>query len=169
MRRTQMLVLIGGLVMLVIGVSVGLAGRATAADRERRALAQQAAQQTQVLDEYVARASSIILITANNPAFAAFANAPGERADKLAAGGPAVDGANSALGYLERLYPDSIGEACFIDADGAEVARMVRGERATVDDLSVEEAKAPFFAPTLALPAGEVYHAKPYDSPDTDE
>ena len=169
MRRTQVLVLVGGLVMLVAGVSVGVAGRATAVDRERRALVQRSAQQAQVLDEYAARAHSIILITANNQAFAEFANAAGERAAKLDAGGPVVEHANAALGYLERLYPDSIGEACFIDDSGAEVARVVRGERATVDDLSLEEAAAPFFAPTFALRVGEVYHARPYVSPDTDE
>jgi diguanylate cyclase (GGDEF)-like protein len=169
MRRTQVLVLIGGLVLLVVSVSVGLAGRSTAVDRERRSLAQRSGQQAQVLNEYAARAASIILLTANNRVFAEFANAPGDRAQKVDAAGPMVDNTNAALDYLERLYPDSIGEACFIDADGAEVARIVRGERAAVEDLSFEEGKAPFFAPTFALPVGEVFHAKPYVSPDTDE
>ena len=55
------------------------------------------------------------------------------------------------LGYLEQLYPASIGEACFIDADGEEFARVVRGEIAPAGDLSTEEEQAPFFAPTFAL------------------
>src|SRR5829696_6873606 len=149
MRRTQILVLIGGLVLLVVSLSTGLASRADAMSSERHALAQRSAQQAQVLDEYFARARSIILITAHNPAFAGFADAAGGRAEKVTAGGPLVEQANAALGYLEQLYPDSIGEACFIDADGAEVARMVRGVRAPMDDLSLEEAQAPFFAPTF--------------------
>ena len=41
--------------------------------------------------------------------------------------GPEIRGAEEALDYLEELYPDSIGEACFIDRSGAENARYVRG------------------------------------------
>ena len=50
---------------------------------------------------------------------------------------------NTALGYLERLYPARIGEACFIDADGTENARVVRGVRAGSGDLSEDEADTP--------------------------
>ena len=50
-----------------------------------------------------------------------------------------LDDANQALGYLEDLFLDSIGEACFIDRAGPENARMVRGERATLEDLSPDE------------------------------
>src|SRR3954471_7818760 len=80
-----------------------------------------------------------------------------------------MDEINGGLGYLETLFPGSIGEACFIDRSGAEVARMVRGERATVEGLSLDESKNPFFAPTFALPIGSVYQARPYVSPDTKE
>src|SRR5438874_1752896 len=76
---------------------------------------------------------------------------------------------NDAMDYLEKLYPGRIGEACFIDADGAENARVVRGERAAVDDLSPDESGNPFFRPTFALRQGQVYQARPYVSPDTDE
>jgi diguanylate cyclase (GGDEF)-like protein len=162
-------VLVGGIALLVFGISTALAGRAEAVGRERNALVQRATQQAVVVDEYVARASSIILITANNPAFAGFYEIPGSRAAKVVVGGPVVDDINRALGYLEELYPDSIGEACFIDDTGAEVARVVRGERATAKDLSLEEADQAFFAPTFALRPGSVYHAKPYVSPDTGE
>ena len=34
-------------------------------------------------------------------------------------------------------------------------------------ELSLNEAKNPFFAPTLALGPGQVYQAPPYVSPDT--
>ena len=70
-----------------------------------------------------------------------------------------LDKANEALGYLEELFPDSIGEACFIDRNGPEIARMVRGVRATRADLSPDESGAPFFAPTFALRPGQVYQA----------
>jgi hypothetical protein len=122
-----------------------------------------------VLEDYFARARSIDLLTANNPAFRRFYRTPGDRIDKIRAGGPVLDEANEALGYLEELFPDSIGEACFIDRAGPEVARMVRGERATLADLSPDESGAAFFAPTFALRHGEVYQARPYVSPDTEE
>jgi diguanylate cyclase (GGDEF)-like protein len=76
---------------------------------------------------------------------------------------------NDALNYLEKLYPDRIGEACFIDVDGPENARVVRGTRAAVGNLSPSERGNPFFAPTFALAPGRVYQAKPYVSPDTNE
>ena len=44
--------------------------------------------------------------------------------------------ANRALGFLEQLYPESIGEACFIDASGAEIARVVEGVVAIPSELS---------------------------------
>ncbi|HEX3214368.1 MAG TPA: diguanylate cyclase, partial [Actinomycetota bacterium] len=67
------------------------------------------------------------------------------------------------------MFPDSIGEACFIDRTGPEIARMVRGKRATLKELSPDESGAAFFAPTFALGHGQVYQARPYVSPDTNE
>ncbi|MGH2814010.1 MAG: diguanylate cyclase domain-containing protein, partial [Actinomycetota bacterium] len=133
------------------------------------ALANTASAQAQVLEDYFERARSIDLLTANNPAFGDFYALPGSRAAKVRRGGPVLDKANRALGYLEELFPDSIGEACFIDRAGPENARMVRGVRATPKDLSPDESGAPFFAPTFALRHGQVYQARPYVSPDTKE
>jgi diguanylate cyclase (GGDEF)-like protein len=73
------------------------------------------------------------------------------------------------LGYLEKLYPSSIGEACFIDADGEEFARQVRGKIALPADLSTAEEQTVFFAPTFALGFGQVHQTRPYVSPDTKE
>ena len=53
--------------------------------------------------------------------------------------------------YLNVLYADSIGEACFIDETGPENARAVKGEVAPIDDLSPDESGASFFHPTFAL------------------
>jgi hypothetical protein len=94
---------------------------------------------------------------------------PGARAAKVRQGGPVLDEVNEALGNLEELFPDSIGEACFIDRAGPENARMVRGVRATVASLSPDESGNPFFGPTFALRPGQVYQARPYESPDTKE
>jgi len=89
--------------------------------------------------------------------------------DKLKANGPAVRQIGAALAYLEQLYPTSIGEACVIDRSGHEVARVVFGKHASFADLSPDESGNPFFKPTFAMPAGVVYQAPPYVSPDTGE
>ena len=77
--------------------------------------------------------------------------------------------ANDALAYLETLFPGSIGEACFIDAGGAENARAVKGRIESIGNLSQDETNASFFAPTFALRPGKVYQSRPYVSPDTHE
>ena len=151
MRRSLLLGLVGALVLLIIGITAGFAGHTRALTRERNELAHDAAEQAQVLNAYFARASSIILLTAHSSDFRRFYAEPGDRDQRVRRGGATLDAINNSLGYLEQLYPDRIGEACFIDASGAENARTVRGERAGYADLSPDESKNPFFAPSFAL------------------
>jgi diguanylate cyclase (GGDEF)-like protein len=121
------------------------------------------------LDNYFARAHSVVLLTANAPAFARVLAEPGSRAQKVRRHSRNLRDVTRQLGYLERLYPASIGEACFIDADGEEFARVVRGRVARTADLSTTEEQTPFFAPSFALDIGQTYQARPYVSPDTNE
>jgi diguanylate cyclase (GGDEF)-like protein len=168
-RRSLLLILTGALILLLIGVSAGLSGHTRALTRERNDLNHDAVEQAQVLNAYFARASSVALLTAHSSAFREFYELPGARDEKVRRGGRVLDAVNSSLGYLQRLYPDRIGEACFIDASGAENARTVHGQRAGYADLSSDESRNPFFAPTFALHPDQVYQAKPYVSPDTRE
>jgi diguanylate cyclase (GGDEF)-like protein len=169
MRRSLLIVLVGAATLLILGIVTGVAGHRDAVTQQREALAHSSVEQARDLENYLARARTIVLLTAQNPVFADFYSLPGSRAERIRAGGRVLDRVNAALGYLEQLYPESIGEACFIDRSGAENARMVRGVRASVKDLSPDESKNPFFRPTLALAANQVHHARPYVSPDTDE
>src|SRR3954468_23142716 len=169
MRRSLLSGLVGSLVLLMIGISAGFAGHTRALTRERNELTHDAAEQAQVFNAYFARATSIILLTAHSSEFARFYAEPGDLDQRVRRGGPTLDAINNSLGYLEQLYPDRIGEACFIDASGAENARNVRGERAGYADLSPDESKNPFFAPSFGLGKNQVYQAKPYVSPDTEE
>jgi diguanylate cyclase (GGDEF)-like protein len=169
MRRVSFSVLLVAICLLPVGIGSGASAHSHAKAALNGSLANTASAQAQVLEDYVSRARSIDLLTANNPAFQDFYALPGSRAAKVRAGGPVLDKANEALGYLEELFPDSIGEACFIDRAGPEIARMVRGDRAALADLSPDESGAPFFAPTFALSHGQVYQARPYVSPDTEE
>ena len=173
-RSSPLLMLLLAIVLLSVGVGVGVSEHSHAVATLNGELATTASQQAEVLDDYFARAKSIDLLTAHNPAFGAFYRLPGSRTAAgrvrdVRAGGPTLDQANRALGYLEELFPDSIGEACFIDRRGPENARVVRGVRAAPADLSPDESANPFFRPTFALRQGQVYQARPYVSPDTHE
>lgn len=162
-------VLILALLLLLASVGLATTQRAKAEESLRQSLRNEAAQEADTLSNYFERARSIALLTAHNPAFRNFYLNPKARLATVRARGPSIAEANAALAYLERLYPDSIGEACFIDEGGAENARAVRGKLASLDDLSPDETKNPFFRPTFALDPGQVYQARPYVSPDTHE
>jgi diguanylate cyclase (GGDEF)-like protein len=134
-----------------------------------RTLVAETDEHTAALDNFFTRARSVVLLTANSPAFAHVLAEPGAREQKVLRHGRNLADVTHHLSYLERLYPSSIGEACFINADGEEYARVVRGKIAAPADLSTEEEKAPFFAPTFALESGQTHQTKPYISPDTNE
>jgi diguanylate cyclase (GGDEF)-like protein len=173
-RRSPLTILLLAIVLLSVGIGVGMSEHSHAVATLNGALATRASQQAEILDDYFARAQSIDLLTAHNPAFGEFYQLPGSRTAggrgrHVRAAGPILDKVNRALGYLEELFPDSIGEACFIDRGGSEIARVVRGERAIPADLSPDESANPFFGPTFGLRHGQVYQASPYVSPDTKE
>jgi PAS domain S-box-containing protein len=165
------LVIAVGLLPLALGAVLVQRHQANAAARAAldRSLSIEATQEAARIESYFERARSIDVLTAQNPAFAEFYALPGTRASKVRSGGPVLDKVNRAMDELQELFPGAIGEACFIDRSGAENARVVRGLRALPDDLSLDEAENAFFAPTFALGLRQVYQAKPYVSPDTNE
>jgi diguanylate cyclase (GGDEF)-like protein len=155
--------------LLSIAVGAAAAEHGRKRDSLDRALAAEAREQAAALDDYFRRARSLTLVTANNPAYRQFYELPGSRVERIRESGSTVREAQQGLSYLETLFPGSIGEACFIDAGGAENARAVRGVIEPMSKLSPDETGASFFEPTFDLDAGEVYQARPYLSPDTSE
>ena len=142
-------------------------------DRNRseleRALVAETEEHGGALDAYFTQATSTVLLTANSPAFANVLAEPGTRAQKVRRQSRNIAELTHHLLYLEQLYPTSIGEACFIDLNGEEFARTVRGKVADAADLSTVEEQSVFFAPTFALGFGQVHQTRPYVSPDTKE
>jgi diguanylate cyclase (GGDEF)-like protein len=164
------------LVALVVGVAlVPSAFGVAKTDHDRkvsdlkRQLVAQTDEHAGAINNYFARARTIVLLTANSPSFSNLLAEPGTRSAKVARQGRNVREVTRQLGYLETLYATSIGEACLIDSAGAELVRLVRGQVAPPNDLSTEEATTPFFAPTFALDFGQTHQTKPYRSPDTKE
>jgi diguanylate cyclase (GGDEF)-like protein len=160
-------IVLGVLLLVVAGASVGIERQRDTSARDA-SLDRVAQVDTARVESYLERAEVIARLTAVNPAFTRFTAGAVPRAERIAAqeGSAAV---NNALAFLERLYPDAIGEACFIDGRGPEYARVVRGTAALPHELSPDESQAVFFAPTMALPKGGVHHSVPYRSPDTGE
>ncbi len=169
MRSVSFTALIVGVLLIPSALGVAKLEQDRKVAEQQRAMAAAADQQGSALESYAARARAIILLTANAPAFASVLAEPGTREQKVARQSRNILEVTHHLGYLEKLYPTSIGEACFIDADGEELARVVAGEIAPAGDLSTEEEQAPFFAPAFALRPGQVHQTKPYVSPDTEE
>ena len=157
------------LCLLPAGIGAAMGQRSQARAALDAGLTHAATEQSEVLQDYFQRARSLTLLAAHDTAFQHFYAVPGSRVAKIRGNGPLMDEINRGLGYLETLFPGSIGEACFIDRSGAEVARNVHGIPALLGGLSADESRNAFFAPTLALPIGAVYQAAPYVSPDTGE
>jgi diguanylate cyclase (GGDEF)-like protein len=143
------------------------AGRDAALADLDNALGADAAAHASSLNEYFERAQSIDLLLAHDSALNRFDPVNGRRSARQTEA--AMAQAGKTMAYLQQLYPGRISEACLIDATGTEQARVVRGKVAPASEMSTEEAKNPFFAPTLALPVGHVYQAAPYVSPDTNQ
>jgi diguanylate cyclase (GGDEF)-like protein len=157
--------------VILIPTALGLAKLDHDNERSQveRALVAETDEHGGALDNYFARARAIVLLEANTPAFANVLAEPGTREQKVRRQGRSLREVTHQLGYLEQLYPHSIGEACFIDADGEEFARVVRGTVAPPAKLSTQEEQAVFFAPTFALRPGQTHQTSPYVSPDTKE
>src|SRR3954451_19382781 len=170
MRRVRWLAVLAVVVVVpLLGGAVVLARHEAAQRRQAldESLSADAAAETARLDAYFGEARKLVTYAARSSDFTAFYAAPGTTREKVRAGGALVDQANRALAGFEALYPDGIGEACFIDRSGPEVARVTRGDRAAVSDLSPDESGSAFFPGTLALRTGQAYQARPYISPDT--
>src|SRR3954471_20136662 len=169
MRVLSLTALTVGLCLIPSAVGVAKLDHDRRLSELDRTLLAETDEHSSALDSYFERAHSVVLLTANAPAFARVLAEPGSRAQKVRRQSRNLLDVTQQLGYLERLYPSSIGEACFIDADGEELARVVRGQVAPAADLSTTEEQSPFFAPTFALQVGQTYQARPYISPDTNE
>src|SRR4051812_35160394 len=169
MRLLALIALVVGVILIPTTLGVAKLDHDRDASALDRALLAESDEHGGAIESYFARSRSIVLLTANSPAFANVLGEPGTRVQKVRRQTRSLREVTHHLRYLEQLYPTSIGEACFIDARGEEFARAVRGDIAKPGDLSTTEEETAFFAPTFALGSGQVHQTAPYVSPDTKE
>ena len=115
------------------------------------------------LDSLAEKAADAALLLHEDSAFARYfaSRSPGAREDLTA-----LSEVNKKLKILHAMF--AIDEACLIDISGVELARVTDGKLATATDLSPDESKQAFFAPTVRLHEGQVYRSPvPYLSEDT--
>ena len=168
MGRWRLGFLLAGVLLLVGGFAAGAQAQRAHGALDQ-ALTVEAQQREAIVADYFNHARDTVLLTAQNPVFAEFYATPGDLHDKIDQQPELMTQVNGALSYLETLYPGQIGEACFIDRSGAEIARVVSGQVAAHHTLSHDESGNPFFGPTFALADGQAFQARPYISPDTQE
>ena len=168
------LIVLIGLVPLAVGALLIQRQSSQNSRRELdRALSASSQSGATDLTAFFERARAVDLVTAQNPVFRDFYETAGTPREKTRSEGLEFRRVNAALAYLQHLYPNAIGEACFIDRAGFENARIVddpwgpNSQSAAPKDLSPDESANPFFDPTFALQVGQVYQARPYVSPDT--
>jgi diguanylate cyclase (GGDEF)-like protein len=157
-----------GVLVLVMSVFTSvLAARDKQATAQDHTLDLMLEQQVAAARNYFEQSRAIAQVLADSPVFIDFFQASGTTREKVAAQGPLVDRVNDALVYLEQLYPGRVGEACFVDRDGTQIARVVDGYPTQAANLRKHEDQASYFAPTLAMGPARVYQTKAYRSPDT--
>ena len=157
MRTFSFTALIVGVLLIPTALGMAKLDHDRDASELERALVAETDEHGGALESYFARSRSIVLLTANSPAFANVLAEPGTRREKVLRHGRSIREVTHQLDYLEQLYPTSIGEACFIDANGEEYARAVRGRIAKPSELSTAEEQTVFFAPTFSLNFGQVH------------
>jgi diguanylate cyclase (GGDEF)-like protein len=169
MRSVSWLALVVGLLLVPASIAIALNEHDSARNQQQSRLDDAATTHAAAIDAYFTRARSITLLTASVDDFRDAMVEPGGRKAIVTRQSAQLSGATRQLAYLERLYPGSIGEACFIVSEGGELTRVVAGKVAPVADLSPDESQSVFFAPTFAMNRGSVYQAMPYRSPDMHE
>src|SRR5919202_1561085 len=110
MRAFSLAALIVGVLLIPTALGVAKLDRDRNESDLKRTLLAATDEHGSALESYFARARSIVLLTANSPAFANVLEEPGTRLEKVRARGRSLREVTHQLDYLERLYPTSIGE-----------------------------------------------------------
>jgi diguanylate cyclase (GGDEF)-like protein len=168
-QRFRAALLALGLVALLAGMALGVLATQAVEQRDHD-LGLAGASRVTAVDDYADRARAVTLLASHSAAFANFYQAPGSRMSRIEgrSGEPdLMPRVITALTDLEKLFPDSIASASFIDRSGAENARVVGTTVIKPDELVADRSDEVFFDRAFQLPYDKVYQSAPYRSEST--
>lgn len=113
-----------------------------------------------LVEDYFEQSQKDLLVASKNTAFAMYFLDPAGQAHW-------VREQQRTLRYLRGMYPDMLDEACFIEAGGREVSRIVFDDVSHHHDLSSDESRAEFFIKAFLVEEGEVFQGRPIISEDS--
>jgi diguanylate cyclase (GGDEF)-like protein len=155
-RRLPYALALLGVALLVTGLALA-GGARSARDDWHAELARDADAQASSFGSALDRAGSVALLLAQSPAFSSDLRSEDDRSH-----------AEVALGYLSVLYSYELEEASLLDEKGHELLRIVGGTAVPRRELARDGASRQWFAPTMALPSGQVYQGPPHRSDGSD-
>jgi diguanylate cyclase (GGDEF)-like protein/putative nucleotidyltransferase with HDIG domain len=154
-----------GVLLAVFGAALVASRRSSEQARLDRTLSTTAGEKSALVDTELERVRALALITARIPPFEElYADAGSQAAAIAAVAGPGRE-INNALTYLWRLYSDRFVEAGYVDRDGLENARVVRGTATPPKGLLKDVRSWPSFAQGHETPAGSASITAPFLSP----
>ncbi len=152
MIKTAAIVAISGLSMLIFGASIASADEAS--------INKTLAQKISIIKNMHKKANRALVTAAQDRSFSEYFGTDDQGVrDKIK---PRLD--NLSLNVQSKFEVD---EMCLIDRRGHEHSRIVGKAIAPDDDLSTEEASAPFFELAFALQPKKIAISRNYVSPDT--
>lgn len=113
-----------------------------------------------LVEDYFEQSQKDLLVASQNTAFSMYFLDPAGRARW-------VKEQQKALKYLRVIYPDMLDEACFIEASGKEVSRIVFDDVSHSHALSSDEGRSEFFVKSFLVKEGQVFQGRPVISEDT--
>jgi diguanylate cyclase (GGDEF)-like protein/putative nucleotidyltransferase with HDIG domain len=154
-----------GVLLAVFGAVLVASRRSSEQARLDSTLATTAGEKAALADTELERVRALALITARIPPFEElYANAGSQAAAIAAVAGPGRE-INNALSYLWQLYPDRFVEAGYVDRDGRENARVVRGIAKPAKALLKDVRSWPSYAQGRKTPAESATITAPFQSP----
>jgi diguanylate cyclase (GGDEF)-like protein/putative nucleotidyltransferase with HDIG domain len=156
----------------ILGVSLAILGAvlissrgSTEQARLDSALATTAGEKAALVGTELERVRALALVTARIPPFSELYADAGSLASKIAAVAGPFREINNALEYDHELYPARFVEIGYVDASGAERARVVRGVETPLRRLGSDVRAWPSFRQGVSTPVGAVRITMPFESP----
>ena len=170
MRLLSLIALIVGVILIPTTLGVAKLDHDRDASELERALLAETDEHGGALESYFARSRSIVLLTANSPAFANVLAEPGTRAQKVRRQSRNLARGHASPPLPRAAVPDEHRRGLLHRRarGGVRARRPWRASRSRATSRRREEETA-FFAPTFALGFGQVHQTAPYVSPDTKE